>query len=334
MAKHPSYELLLPEAYLSSLIDSINHASKRISMIALVITEDIKTKPLIDALCEASQRGIKVDIGLDLYFTYLELEKTVSKWSYLRQQISRMRATKSRLERAGVKVRWLGQFGATFFSRRTHIKWSVIDDTVYSFGGVNLYAGGLESVDYMFRVKDKTLADEISEEQHRVISTDKSGHGYRSHLFGTAHHTVLVDGGKMFDSIIYRHALSYAKEATKIIYVSQYCPTGKLMRVLKQHPDAKIYFNSWRHANSLLNKLLLRFSSSISGLVTSYQKRQYLHAKFMLFEMPNGATIAITGSHNFVEGGGVLGTREVALETTDQAVINQLKNFLDKQVVS
>lgn len=303
-------------------------------MIALVITEDTKTKQLLDALCAASQRGVEVDIGLDIYFTYLELEKNFSKWSYLRRQVSNMRATRSRLKKAGIKVRWLGQFGATFFSRRTHIKWSIIDDTVYSFGGVNLHEGGVESVDYMFRVKDKQLADLITTEHKRVINSDRSGHGYRSHLFGTASHTVLIDGGKMFDSIIYRHALSYAQEATKIIYVSQYCPTGKLMNLLRKHPDTEIYFNSWKNATSMLNKSLLRWSTWRSGLQTSYHKRQYLHSKFMIFYMPNGETIAITGSHNFVESGGMLGTREVALETTDDKIIKQLIGFLEEEVRS
>lgn len=333
MAKPPDYQLLLPEDYLTSLIKSVEKSKTQISMIALVITEDTKTRQLIDALCAASQRGVKVDIGLDLYFTYLELEKNFSKWGYLRRQVKHMRATRSRLRKAGVKVRWLGQFGVTFFSRRTHIKWSIIDQTVYSFGGVNLHAGGVESVDYMFRVKDADLARLISDEHRRVISSDRSGHGYRSHLFGTANHTVLIDGGRMFDSIIYRHVLSYAQEASKIVYVSQYCPTGKLLKALKQHSDAELYFNSWRHANSILNKALLRWSTWRGGVDTLYEKSQYLHAKFMIFYMPNGETIAITGSHNFVESGGALGTREVALETTDAKIIKQLETFLSNQVM-
>ncbi len=334
MTKSAVYRLLPPDDYLKSLIKSIKSSRNSVSMVALVISEDNTTRKLIDALCDASRRGVKVDIGLDIYFTYLELEKNFSRWSYLRRQVKNMRATRNRLKKAGVKVRWLGQFGLTFFSRRTHIKWSIIDDVVYSFGGVNLYASGIESVDYMFRIKSKDLAQQIAAEHRRVISSDRSGHGYRSHLFGTARHTILIDGGKMFDSIIYRHALSYASEASKIIYVSQYCPNGKLLRILKDHPDSKLYFNHWQHAPSLLNRILLRWSTWRGGVQTLYTKPQYLHAKFMIFYMPNGETIAITGSHNFVETGTWLGTREVALETTDNNIIRQLTKFLDHHIKS
>lgn len=332
MTKPSEYKLLAPEEYLNDLVASIKSSQKQISMMALVISEDSKTKLLIDALCAASLRGVKVNIGLDIYFTYLELEQNFSRWSYLRRQVRAMRATRRRLSKAGVKVRWLGQFGVTFFSRRTHVKWSIVDDTVYSFGGVNLYAAGIESVDYMFRVKSKQLADQLTNEHNRIIRSDKSGNNYRSHLFGTPSHTVLVDGGKIFDSIIYRHSLSYAQEAEQIIYVSQYCPSGKLMRILKNHPNAQLYFNSWRHAPSLLNRTLLRWSAWRSGVETLYKKQQYLHGKFMIFQMPNGQTIAITGSHNFVETGNNLGTREVALETTDSKIISQLENFLKTRV--
>ena len=48
--------------------------------------------------------------------------------------------------------------------------------------------------------------------------------------------------------------------------------------------------------------------------------------------MPNGNKIAITGSHNFMFGSVVLGTREVALETSDTAIIAQLEKFFKNHV--
>jgi cardiolipin synthase len=70
-------------------------------------------------------------------------------------------------------------------------------------------------------------------------------------------------------------------------------------------------------------KLGLIFTRSL----TLYNRDQYLHAKFMIFTMPDGKKIALTGSHNFVHGGVLLGTREVALETEDPKVIAQLEDF-------
>mgnify|MGYP001314999899 CR=1 FL=1 len=327
------YDLLLPPEYISRLTRDINHATERVYITALVVLSDEATRELIAAIEHASKRGVDVSIAMDIYFTYREEKVTAPKGYSLHGHLKRMRETKKRLEHSGAKVRWLSQFGTFLFSRRTHIKWSVIDSTVYSFGGTNLYAESIhQNTDYIFRVKDKLLANQMAAEHQRVIRTDKAGHGYRSHLFGTAEHRVLVDGGNMFDSIIYRHALQYAEEASRVVYVSQYCPSGKLAYFLKRNPTNEIYFNSHKSLRDRISRTLAHISMLLNGVENSYQKSRYLHAKFMIFEMPDGQTIAITGSHNFVGAGGALGNREVALETTDPAIINCLYRFLDEHI--
>jgi cardiolipin synthase len=44
--------------------------------------------------------------------------------------------------------------------------------------------------------------------------------------------------------------------------------------------------------------------------------------------MADGSKVAITGSHNFASGGVWLGTREIALETRDPHIIEQLEQFV------
>lgn len=329
------FKLLPAPEYAEDLIASINRSKNRVAMIALTIAEDDGTREIIDALCRASQRGVEVSIGFDIYFTYREIEKTSRRLSLIPGRLRLMRDTKRRLEQAGVKVRWLGQANFTFLLRRTHTKWSVVDDVVYSFGGVNLYKLGItSSVDYMFRVDDKVVADEIHDEHRRILHADKAGHGYRSHMLGTAEHTILVDGGGLFDSIIYRHALTYAREALDIKFVSQYCPTGRLGRLLVRHHSAELFFNHWSNTKDPANRLMIRLNALRTGANTAYSGKTYLHAKFLIFTMPTGQKIAITGSHNFISGGGMLGTREVALETTDPHIIKQLEDFLDNNIRS
>ena len=53
----------------------------------------------------------------------------------------------------------------------------------------------------------------------------------------------------------------------------------------------------------------------------------------MLFTFANGSKIALSGSHNFVNGGVLLGTREIALETSNPRIINQLEEFITKFIV-
>ncbi|HTK39552.1 MAG TPA: phospholipase D-like domain-containing protein [Patescibacteria group bacterium] len=327
-----SYKLLKSTDYTKALIKSIDRSKHRIDMIALVIKDDDATHGIIDALCRASRRGVRVSIGMDIYFTFKELGLHSSKWSYFVAQLRNMRATKRRLEQNGASVRWLGQFGATLFSRRTHTKWSVVDDTVFSFGGVNLYDAGIASNDYMFQVKDERLAERMRAEHELVINTDKAGRSYPSHSFGTKGGAVLVDGGRMFDSIIYRRACNLAEQADRVVYVSQYCPTGRLSRILKR-TSTEYFYNPWQNADDQLNALLIRVSSFVHNIQTLYTKDQYLHGKFMLFYMVDGSVVAITGSHNFVSSGGTMGTREVALETRDASIIRQLEEFLAREVM-
>ena len=52
----------------------------------------------------------------------------------------------------------------------------------------------------------------------------------------------------------------------------------------------------------------------------------------MIFTMPDGRKVAITGSHNFVYGGVLLGTREIALETDDPKIVRQLERFFKTYV--
>jgi cardiolipin synthase len=63
-----------------------------------------------------------------------------------------------------------------------------------------------------------------------------------------------------------------------------------------------------------------------------YTRNRYLHAKFMIFTMPDGSKVALTGSHNFVYAGVLLGTREIALETRNPKIIRQLESFFESHV--
>ncbi len=324
------YQLLLPPEYVDRLTHDIDRAVQRVYITALIIADDEATSQLISAIERASKRGVEVSVAMDLFFTYIEADHSGSKWRYLRAQIQHMRTTKRRLERSGAKVRWLGQFGVLIFARRSHVKWSVVDSTVYSFGGVNLYTEGIGCTDFVFRVEDAALADRLAAEQRRVLQTDSEARGYRSHTFGPAEHHVLVDGGQMFDSVIYRRALALAGKATRIIYVSQYCPTGKLARLLRQTPANELYFNY--QLRSPLWHITMRILTTVTKAATMYRRAEYLHAKFMIFELPHGKTVAITGSHNFDSIGSALGTREIALETTDPHIIRQLRAFLDEHI--
>lgn len=323
-------KLMQPAEYLHDLISEIEHAKSRVYLLALVISDEAETRHLIQALEDAARRGVRVSVASDMVFTYRELGVAGRKKHYVRTQLGRMRSMRTRLERAGARVIWLGQHGITLYSRRTHAKWSVVDDVAYAFGGVNLYSVGLDNLDYMFRVDDPSLADHLASQQDIFVRENKSGRTYPSHDYGMGDNITLIDGGMIGDSIIYRHARRLAARAERIIYVSQYAPTGRLGKLIRA-TEHELYYN--RAADvEIFGRTLIRWMELIRGSRSLYTRPGYLHAKFMIFIMPDGERVAITGSHNFLAGNAIAGAREIALETRDPRVIDQLMKFLDEHV--
>lgn len=326
---HIDARLLTPDEYLSDAIRMVNEARTSVSLLTMVLVEDDVTRPFIEALCAAVRRGIPVTVAADM-FTYSEIGGHFKLHSRNSKAVKNVTEMQHHLQKAGVKFRWLGTMANSLVSGRTHTKWLVVDDTVYSFGGVNIYDKGIQNTDYMFRIKDIGLASRLVAEQHRITEADRHNNAYRAHQFGDDTNMVLVDGGFFGDSIIYRHACRLAEKAEKVVYVSQYCPTGKLGRILKKS-NPTLYFNPWNKANSL-NAFAIRIGGWLSGLKSEYTRGDYLHAKLMIFYLPDGEKVAITGSHNFSHAGVWLGTREIALETRDKRIIKQLEAFVRTHV--
>lgn len=322
-------ELLTPHEYLADATRRIRSSHRRVRMIALTMAHESETELLIEALCGAASRGVDVHVAADT-FTYADAAGRFVPKRYLsRRRRSSMEMTRV-LTEAGVTFDWLGQEGGLPWRGRTHTKFCVVDDTVYSFGGVNLDDQSAANVDYMLRVTDHRLAEDLVRVYERTRVANTRVRGFRSVALKYGKDQVLVDGGIPGDSIIYRRALKYARKAQRIVLVSQYCPTGELGKAVAAVPH-EMWFNPPRNA-SLFNRALITASMLITGHRTLYGKRQYLHAKAIVFYLKSGKRVAITGSHNFVRGGVALGTREIALQTKNPLVIDQIEAFIENQV--
>lgn len=324
--------LITSSQYADEIIHVLRSARRRIAIVTTTIRDDDpRTHTIIEEIIAASTRGVMVTVCADI-FTYIEPKEFILR-SPKRQPARAYRALQleRKLKKHGVTFRWLGRTSNITLSGRTHSKWLVIDDTVYSFGGINLDCESLDNTDYMLKLHSSTVADQIFNEHSRLLGADRGAHASRSHHFRIDNASqVLIDGGLFGDSLIYRRAVTLAREAERIVIVSQYCPTGKLNRILRRK-DASIYFNHWRQA-AWVNKALIGVGVFFAKQHTLYEREPYLHAKFMIGTMPDGSKRAITGSHNFMFGSGLMGTREIALETTDTKIIRQLERFIDTYV--
>jgi cardiolipin synthase len=322
-------QLILPTEYVEQASRAVDSATTRVSLISMVIADHPATHQLIESLIAAAQRGVSVHVAADI-FTYGEVSGSFLPIRYDKKDSRAATSMARRLKAAGVKFHWLGNGRVTLFNGRTHSKWCVVDDTVFTFGGVNLYDEGIKNADYMFKATDNALATLLDDEQKRIQRAERAAQNFPSHRKKFDNFSVLFDGGIIGHSIIYKRACELAKAADSVVFVSQYCPTGKLARILKTKPT-QLYFNRPEQA-SVLNKALLWFSQTVSGLRTSYKKDTYLHAKYIIFTLPDGSKTALSGSHNFAYSVVLFGTREVALETKDPAIISQLESFTKKYI--
>lgn len=325
----PTPQLLEAVSYVADLTAHIQSAKKRVYIASMIINDDPSTSALIAALIAAAKRGVEVNVMLDT-FTFREFG---GYFNPLRRHKKRSREainTMDRLAQAGVDVTWLGRnVFLNPFAGVTHIKWSVVDDICYVFGGVNLYHDGVHgSTDYMIRSKDSSLADTIAEQQQLVIKSPNPL--YQGFSSGTTLGEWFVDSGIRKQSLIYDRAVSLAKRAESILYTSQYCPSGPLADIIKSK-NSVCYFNTPQNS-SRLTSLMIWYYEKTTGVYSQYTRKKHLHAKVMVFTMPGGKKVALTGSHNFSYKGVTFGTREVALETDNPAVIDQIENFLQDWV--
>lgn len=325
-------KLITSSDYTAEVVKSIRNARNEIAIIATTFrSDDERSEAIIDELCKAADRGVAVSIHADT-FTYLEPKEFIL-FSPKRQPSRAVQALKleRRLKSHGIQFYWLGRKANVILTGRTHTKWIVIDDIVFSFGGLNLDNESLTNIDYMFKIRNAKLAEILLAEHVRIRRADRGGAGIRNHRYAFDELTdVLFDGGLIGTSLIYQRTVALAKQAEYITLVSQYCPTGPLTRILKAK-HATVYYNHWRNASSI-NRALIGLGMLTAKSTTAYKHNTYLHAKFAIFTMPNGDKVAISGSHNFMFGSGVVGTREVAIETADPRIIRQLEKFCEQYV--
>lgn len=321
--------LLEATKYVQDLTKQVTQAKHSVTITSLIFTDDTSTSELVSTLIQAAQRGVTVTVAQD-FFTYSEFG---GFFNPLKQHTVRSRHatdTTRRLREAGVTVTWLGKLKFNPFAGVTHIKWSVVDDICYVFGGVNLYTGGIDSsTDYMFRIQDSALAKQINQQQSAIVKSPSPLYdGFKGDCsVGTWY----VDSGKPNDSLIYDRACELTAQAEHALFVSQYSPSGPLAEQLKV-TDSEHYFNQPENTG-FPTSAMLRRDYFVNRIPSLYSRKKYLHAKFMIFTLPSGEKIALTGSHNFSYKGVVFGTREVALETNDPAVITQLESFFTQHVV-
>lgn len=308
--------------YVQRLIADINGASRSIHIAAIAVVYDRSTKPIFDSLTAALARGVAVHIAVD-NFTFAELSGIklgpIIPWLPSSQPT---RHYLQLLSQQGAHVTWLGKrFVWQSVTGRCHVKWCIVDDVVYSFGGINLYKVGRFS-DYMLRMESTQLATTLATEQ--VMLRGAGFSGAQDTIDDTT--SWYIDSGKPGQSTIYERAARLATESKSAIYVSQYRPGGKLEDQLSSI-DTRYYFNRAPQLNHGFDRWLVRLDQWRASTPNHYRKSRYIHAKYIIFTKKDGSTVALCGSHNFNWNGVQFGTKEIALETSRTDICQALADF-------
>lgn len=324
-------KLLTTSQYIADATTEIARSKKRVAVMTLCISREPETAAFMDSLVTAAQHGVDVQVAADT-FTFSEFGGLFSPLKRLHRHSREAKKLANKLRSNGAEFHWLGgNHRINPLAGVTHIKWTIVDDTVYCFGGVNMYGRGARNTDYMFKTHDKKLADLLTQEHKQIVTTDRDPTDYSGFYKKLSYGTLLIDSGQKNESMIYERAVELAKQSKSILFVSQYCPTGKLAKELRRKKTT-VYYNQPKNTHRW-TKLMLRFSRFITGLKSRYNKPTYLHSKFIIFTMHDGSKVALTGSHNFSHMGVRFGTREVECETHDPKIIAQLEKFYYEHVM-
>lgn len=316
-------ELISASDYPRYLCRCIDNARRRVVLTAMTVQWGVAMEPVFAALLRARRRGIRVTVLIDPYSFH------PAGYDYqLYKMTNRVRAQKTQLvinelKAAGADIHFSAAISLSPFKGRNHIKISVVDNLVLTFGGVNLRDEAFTYADYMFAKESSQLA------QFAVQLIEDIAHGRQQDdqkWEWKKGHTVFVDAGHPGQSIIYQTACDIVRHAKKVIYVSQMVPTGELARLLRA-TDYAAYFNRPAQAGFPMNLSLL-FDQWAARVSTIYTKRQYIHAKCILAEMPDGTKVSLTGSHNFNWRGVAYGTKEIAVYSEEPELHQRLSSFV------
>jgi len=316
-------------AYIEALHVAIPRAKQRIVINAADIRWGEQLSTFLPLFSEAAKRGVEVRIIADIYSKYMALAPHPNR-SDPAVSWKQNLAIAAQLQTAGARFSYIGKLGLNPFAHRTHTKITIIDNQLYTFGGVNFCESSLKNKDYMLSMHDPILADRL----YRLIGEiEKAGPrplpDFEEQLGGQA--MVLFDGGTPKTSAIYDTACRLAASAKKLYLVSQMCPSGKLARLIN-NTDNYCYFIHTSQADPPAN-IGMWLDQKRYHIKNQYTGSAYIHAKFLLTEDKNGDKHLLSGSNNFSYRGVKFGTKEIAVHSTDPVLWQAFYDFMQQQIV-
>jgi phosphatidylserine/phosphatidylglycerophosphate/cardiolipin synthase-like enzyme len=340
------HSVLTPLEYLEEALREIDNASESVLIQTMNFEAGEKIGRLEDHLKKAAQRGVNVHVNYDWVAKRyvhgdLRLVTPVSrKRRRYENSIKQMNFDMyARLQDAGVKLTLTNstRFPLTLvpFTGRSHIKMLVIDSKTAWIGGLNMYDGAFENLDFMVRTQKPKMVSAISDQFFKV---NKNKHKRDYEVVVDEKESVYVDVGKKRKSIIYDTALKNVREASSdIIYMSAFVPDSKLLEemmlaslrniritVIASHEGSSVFNNYPDKLSYIYFKNAIKNKPNIKFMHIDCD----IHGKLIIVDKQ----VALYGSHNYTYSGVLFGTAEIMVETREEEIISEFLELLKNNV--
>jgi phosphatidylserine/phosphatidylglycerophosphate/cardiolipin synthase-like enzyme len=330
------YTLYATREYFDQLVEDIDATvgGGRVLLAAMTLDPTVPTiQRVMHSLKSAALRGVEATLEIDAHSFMVDenkmpgplfLHKSMpAKMSKFHRQLN---DTLQALSEAGADVvitnppkrRYMSPFAG-----RSHIKASIINNTVY-LGGCNLSSMHLDA---MVRFEKPETAAWLYDLLRTRVSTPRTLEAFGTADFThsvNAHTKIIVDVGVKRQSAIYQQALAVIDNAKDWLVIScQFFPnsdTAKRLRAAQERGVQVVpIFNHYSahspvHAHlqhAVTSRERLRMPASFFETETA-KGQTFLHAKILATEKE-----AMIGSHNYIPSGVNFGTAEIALHSRD-----------------
>ena len=291
-----------------------------------------------EAFTRAAERGLDAKLNIDYYslhvtdgmFNYFPLFRDEKTRERKKRLITKIQAIHNLRDR-NVDVQILNK--PDFFERliptkgRNHIKLVIVDHAAW-VGGINFRDINFQLYDFMVKFADphiisflKQLFLHMHDGEKLMDMTARFGDDMR----------ILIDGGAPGKSIILDEVTQKVRHADKSIrFTSPFYPDGKMLNALHEAHlrgvKVSVVTPAIEHAEGLA-KILNSASRVVMKLgnrqVPMYIKDKDMHSKLIIIDSKE----AIFGSHNFTNKGVRMGTVEIAVETTNKTLTQNLLDY-------
>lgn len=326
----PDFTVVQSQQYPERLLLLIPSAKKRIVITAMIVRFSARLDEIERALIAAIKRGVRVQIVADNFGQSGYSRGGGTPKNVFKAECQRTLQLFERLRSANADISLIGKIGLNPYAGRYHAKITIVDNHVFSFGGINFSDDSFEHTDYMLYAHEAALADQLAHiaQQNAVELPNED-----LSISLDAKNTLLFDAGVPGKSIIYEQACELAANAQSIIYISQMQPSGELGHLIRNTRNT-CYICRPIQGGIRLASLAQLWDSWHTKLVNQYKGSRYLHAKCILFEQKDGSKMLISGSHNFSWRGVAFGSKEIALRSSDPLLWSRLQEWYAHSLLS